>query len=427
MKSKDLIGQDLDLMATYFKDIKIGKNTNANIRGIERILGRAFDLNVKIQIVNNNTGKFFGMTVTPERMDRILMAILEERSSREKLYEVWREEKNWVIEIDDLLLYDKNLNANPHEIVAVLLHELGHVVYSNEAVSRANRVIKMSLMEAGMKYKKVLSERKFSTLLQLPLYESCNTKRFKIRRDNDREEYIADKFVTNYGYGQYLVTFIEKLLKTHGNSLIDRPSSDMDSDVAVLVKWSVENVASLEFRKNKLKNSMKIEQRRTPSKVIKSIVTNINETIFGKDDGKDMVEDIMREQYLYEELDRLMEKAISTDTKIKHSGMLKSLINQKRLKKIEVKELDILEVEIDRIEYHDDKIYVLELVHEMIEKITHYLDLIESGQADRVPQSKQSLLSLYERVTEMRTRLIHLKIQNPTYGLFVKYPESYEG
>lgn len=428
MNVTDANVKDLNLMASYFTNIQMKKSVDTHIRGIERIIDRVFGLNVKIHIVDNNTGQFFGMNVTPERMDRILMAILEEKSTKDKLYEVWREENNWVIEIDDLLLYDKNLNANGNEIVAVLLHEIGHVVYSNEAVSRANRVIKMTLMDAGAKYKKVLSDAKFRPLLQIPLYESCATKHFRLPKDNNREEYIADKFAFQYGYGESLVTFITKLLKTRGNGLIDRSESEMDSDVRVLVRWTVENVASLEKRKDKLSQSISIEERRNPSKVIKSIVSTIRDNIFGKNNDDDPINIAIKEQYMYNDLDRLIESAssFSTDTKIKKPSVV-SIVANKKLKKIEVKELDILEVEIDRIEYPDDKIYLLELIHDLNDRITTSIATIEAGHPERVPQSKQSLVSLLERCNEMRRRVIKLDVRRPGYGLFIKYPKGYEG
>lgn len=421
--------QDLFLMETYFGNIQLNKNVSTNIRGIERIINRVFDLNVSIQIVDNNSGKFFGMTVTPERMDRILMAILEEKSTKDKLYEVWREEKNWVIEIDDLLLYDRNLNASPAEIVAVLLHEIGHVVYSNEAVSRANRVIKMTLLEAGAKYRNALSNEKFRPLLQLPLYESCSTKRFRIPTDVNKEEYIADRFVLSYGYGHHLTTFINKLIKTRGNSLIDRTSESMDKDVEILVKWTVENIASLQFRKDRLKHAMKLEEQRNPSKVVKQAVNNIRTSIFGKSEERELINEIMKEQYMIQTLDRLLEKnsTIASNPNIKNPGMLTKLFNSRRLKKIETKELDIIEVEIDRIEFHDDKIYVLELIHDLDDKIVSYLELIDLGHGDRIPQSKETLLSLKDRVKDMRARTIQTKIADPNYGLFIKYPNGYEG
>lgn len=418
--------KELVLMESYFKKIQMKQDVKSSIKAIERIIERVFDIQPTIHIVENNTSNFFGMTITPKTMDRLVMVILEERSTKDQLYEAWRNEKEWVIEIDDVLLYDKNLNATPSEIVAVLLHEMGHVIYSNTAISRAQRVIKLALINSGAKYKKVLKNCLFQPLLHLPFYESCNTKRFSLPQDVHKEEYIADKFAVQYGYGMQLESFITKLLKTQGNQLIDRPSEEMDDDVAILMVWTIENISLLEHRKDRLKHALDVEEHRSPSKTIKTIIGRIRNSIF-KTDISEPYQQLVEMQQISESICYLMEKTTETSMKLKNPPLMKSLMGKRKVEKITERELNLLSVEVDKIWYADDKIYVLDLLADFIEKVEYRLELIRNGLGDRVPQSKQSLEDILKRAKEMEQRALSIELRDQQYGLYVRYPKDYEG
>ncbi len=418
--------KELVLMESYFKKIQLKQEVKSSVKAIERIIERVFDIQPTIHIVENNTSNFFGMTITPKTMDRLLMAILEDRSNKDRLYEAWRNEKEWVIEIDDILLYDKNLNATPSEIVAVLLHEMGHVIYSNTAISRAQRVIKLAIINSGAKYKKVLQHGLFRPLLELPFYESCNTKRFSLPQDVHKEEYIADKFAVKYGYGMQLESFITKLLKTQGNHLIDRPSGEMDDDVAILMVWTIENISLLEHRKDRLKLALEVEERRNPSKTIKTIIGRIRTNIF-KSDITEPYQKLVEMQKISESVCCLMEKTSETSMKLKNPALMKSLMTKRKVEKITERELNLLAVEVDKIWYADDKVYVLDLIADFIEKIEYRLELIKNGFADRVPQSQKSLEDILNRAKEMEKRVLAVELRDHQYGLYVRYPKEYEG
>lgn len=418
--------KDLKLMETYFGKIKAKKDIESSCRAIERILHRVFDINAKINIVNNTTNKFFGMTITPKTMDRIIMAILDEKSNKDKLYEIWRKEKDWTIEIDSILLYDANLNTNPAEIVAVLLHEMGHVIYSNTAVSRANRVIKLTMIEAGTKYRTVLKNENFMSLLYLPFYESCNTKSYTRPENIYKEEFIADKFAIKYGYGEQLSCFIEKLLKSKGNSLIDRPEKELDHDVEVLTKWTVEQVSLLEFRKNRLEEYLEVEKKRNPSNVIKGILDQIKVFII-KEPAGTLYESFVVTECISNHICSLMEKTNSTPISMKNPGRMKELLSKRKVEKITERELMLLSVEVDKICYSDDKIYVIDLISDFIEKVEYHISLIDNGHSDRVPQTRQSLENILHQARDIQRRAVDIELKDSKYGLFVRYPKDYEG
>ncbi len=323
------------------RNIQLGKNVEQNLQTIGKLLGREFgDMNQTsrpvefyVSIVDNNTGNLFGASVYPSEavMNRMVAMLTEERPTSEILGEVWQKSLYWNIELDSIIIYDRNLKASPGEILAVILHELGHVAFSNSVPERLNRVFRTYTMIQSVKVKNVLKAHFITKkLLYFPILAACSTTNFKV--GNMRKEVIADDFAYRCGYGEDLVGFIDKLLMNQGNSLINKSDKSMDDDVKVFMQWSVENLTELNFRKTKLKQSLK-----------------------------------------------------------------------------------------------DDKIYLLENLHDELDRANLALTLIEQGRAEKVGQSKQTIEEYKVEVLKLIVKAKAIEIQKEKFGLFVKYPEGYEG
>lgn len=410
----NLKSQDYISLESYFGKLKNKSNVSESISSIERIIKRNFDINCHVSIVDNDTNVFFGMNVYPQKglIDKLVENIITNKAKIDALLELWRDNKEWYIELDSLLLYDKNLNANPSEIVAVMLHEIGHVVYSNSIPQKVNSIIRYQIMDLNYSTKHLIQYSKVMKLFSLTFIEACTTKNFHmINVDTERE---ADKFVVKNGYGDDLDNFIGKLLVCHGNSLINRNDKDIDKDIRSLVNWSIDNISELQFRKTKLKISLQAQLLQTPSKFLKSIIEDIKRSFFGNDtkDYKTMV----AEQYLVQSCEKIVTESLFS----LFDGLGK-------MKKINQCDIDILSIDIDKIENNDDKIYVLDLIYDKLDLVNIALDYIDKGQADKVPQSKQTLLSFKSQLEKMRKHTIDIQIKDKTYGLFIKYPRGYEG
>lgn len=409
---------DLSCLDRYFFSIQNKENVTSNLGHISRVINRLFELDVNVTIVDNKTNNFFGMNVCPRSLDKYVNCLVKENDTRSRLQEMWEKETRWEIEIDSLLLYDKNLNANPGEIVAVLIHELGHVVYSNSVPSRINRVVKMELLNQDMNFRNLIRKHlRMHKIFKLSIYECCSTKTFQISKlKNTADEVNADNFAHKCGYGEELNNFISKLLTKTGNGLINRSESDMDQDVKIITSWSVNNIKLLQFRKNTLKQTLKVEKLRNPSNVVKDIIADIDSAFFGTDTD-DMYKTAVSEQYLYSEIDSVIKESLKDFFDF----------STKKIKKISQTDIDILQVEIDKIEFHDDKIYVMEKISNFTDRVDYALSLIDQGEQDKVPQSKTTLQAYRKQLTDMRSVLIRTQIKDRHYGLFIKYPKEYQG
>lgn len=408
-----------------FFNIKNGTDVDENIRKIEIILKRLFDDEFVIMITENTTNEFFGMSVYPNEstMDKMVESILSKKSSTRELMDVWKNNEKWYIEIDSILVNDINLKANPSEITAVLLHEIGHVVYSQTVPEKLNKILRYSVMKLNYQLKVLAANKKIRKLFNLTILETCNSKSFSFVSDRKKES-IADQFAVKYGYGDALNSFIQKLIETQGNSLVNKTESELNKDVKVIVNWTILNIKELEFRKKDLKRALKVELLKTPSKVTKTVIQNIYTDFFGSvtdvyrvllseqfnGESRDVYAEMQAESMLYEHVMRVITEA--------KNGMFS---NVGKVKKISQSDIDILYVEAERIDSQDDKIYLLDKLYSMLDTINFSMELINAGKSNKVSVSKATLVSQRDQLEKIRSSIMNTKVLDKEFGLWVKY------
>lgn len=414
-KSQDLLAME----DAFAKLLKNPKNDSA-LSYIERLLKRQFDLNFSIDVSDNSNGtfpkEFFGMSIYPyeSTIDVIIDEIVNKKSSTTTLSKIWSENKEWHLEIDSIILKDKNINANPSELVAMVLHEIGHVIYSNSVIARLNDVMRYEMMKLSYTMKKLVIWKKAQKMFDLVLIEACDAKNYKFIRTNN--EIRADKFVVENGYGDALNDLFGKILKTQGNDKFDRTDKAVSHDIKSVMNWTLLNISELEFRRKTLRTTLQTAVIQNPSRFVRGIIFNIKSIFFGGTDENNYKE-MVTEQYL---LDEYRGIAVS-------ENFITQFIDKLgRIKKISQGDLDVLEVEKDRISTPDDKIYVLDLIYSYIDRIDYALDLIKDGKKDRVAQPKDTLSRLRAKLVQLRKDVLLVETDRQ-YGLFIKYPKGYEG
>lgn len=406
--------QDFLLIEKCFGGIKNKEDIANNLSKISTVIKRSFDLTFNMSIVENDTNHFFGMNIYPSKdtISEIVDVILNAKPHTEVIVELWRKNTIWYVEIDSLLLYDNTLNANPAEMTAVLLHEVGHVIYSNTIPQRVNSILRYQVMTMGYNIKKLCENNKIRKIFDLVFVEACSSKNFHY--NNIHSERVADNFVVTMGYGQELDNFITKLISSKGNGLINRTNEDINGDIKVIVMWSIDNIGELEFRKTKLKHSIQTELYRNPSHYVRSIFESIKHSFFGND--ANTYKNMITEQFI-----------LDTKKKIMTESILDWFDPIGNVKKINQIDLDMILIEVDKIENNDDRIYVLDRLYDKLELVDTSLDLINKGQAVKVKQSKQTLMSFKTQLEKTRDRIMQLQVKEKQYGVFIKYPKGYEG
>lgn len=413
---------DLEQLEECFEDLKLGHNDNMALRQIKKILVRLFNQNFEVIICENKTNKFFGMSIYPdeETCQKLIDCLVLDKPHRQKVLDIWAENSNWMVEIDSILLKDKNLNANPGEMVAILLHEIGHTIYANSVPNRLFKVVKFEMTNVKLMTRNLFKHKKFRTLFFPTIVSACGYKMYKYL--GDREEMEADKFVVKMGYGEHLNNFLNKLIASQGNDLIQRGEQDAEQEVKIMTLWSIENINELKSRKNKLKNQLSAQILATPSQYVKNMLFTINKIFFkGDTTNKNKLDDIMLETCLVREIDYTHKKA--QEEVVKEF----TILPLNKVKKIDLSEIDYIAVQIEKLDNYDDKVYLLDLIHYHLEWIAMGLDYIEQGKANKVANTKMELLQYKKQLEQMRQQIVKTKIPEKQYGLFVKYPKGYEG
>ncbi len=97
-------------------------------------------------------------------------------------------------------------------------------------------------------------------------------------------------------------------------------------------------------------------------------------------------------------------------------------------KTITQKDLDLIRIEAEAIESTDDKYYLMEQLHKYIQIIEAQLKKSEKNRkTDNNHHTAEELQSLHDYAMEIRAYIMGRKIGRKRYGLFVEYPEGYEG
>lgn len=178
--------------------------SNGNLLSLKRSLNRFFKDSTCTDIIfTKNDSLFFGMCVYPITDKEMINAILQDdKSIRFNKYS---------IEIDSKLL-DPILNVTNEEFLAMLLHEIGHIINDPTPVEQLRDAISIGLAKKGDS----LNIPKTIQYTQILTYGIKNTVRkmnsmFFIYKNG---EVLADEFVHMCGFGDQLNNVFNKICKS---------------------------------------------------------------------------------------------------------------------------------------------------------------------------------------------------------------------
>ena len=414
-----------------FTKIKYKKDVNSSLLAISNTLRREYGKTFTIEIIKNKTNVFFGMNIYPspsKLMDIAQRMSLNEHMSQEELTDWWNQIDSWCIEIDSLLFDDINMDIQADELTALLLHEIGHVVISDEVPKSCLKIFKVNFFKQDLGFRNIFYDGNIKRdvigyVMSFPLIEACSNKSFfkrnfgKLKYNQALErEFYADKYVLKCGYGDALYNFIEKLIMYGQNDMVNKTCDEKANELTMVTNWSFDNINSLTMRRGKLYKALKVEMKRNPSTVVKTIATNLNHMIFKEPDG-----DFQNTNTL------IIESFIINGLTKAANNVTRLLDKYNRVKPCKMRDLDIFEVEIANINTVDDKMYVIECIHDELDKADYALMLLEYGKNDRVTQSRSTIQAYKDSALKLLKQAKEAKIPEERYGLFIKYPKGYEG
>lgn len=439
--------EKLPMLVEEFQKFLITENEETFCKNVSMMLGAfAGNKSFKVSIVPSSTNMkepFFGMRIFPDRSwaDRITRCAVtpKELVSLKRMCERWEQISSWEVEMD-ARMFDRNvINFNPEELTAMLLHEIGHVVYSDRRMERfwrayvENRVRLSEEDKAGAKV--------VYMLYVIPLTLACGFRNWNISSNDLREEVFADESVKKLGFAEHLISAYKKIIAAYGNSS-HMSSAQMDKEIEKSVIWCNLNAKDLIHRKNHLKDELFSTGITTSSKYIRSLVGDIMDKFKIREkkryEGNVVLESMTKLNFDDPNLPHKSE--LNYD--IKGFAAVESNWNSQResaknkiaqeafgKRKMEIPsqlDVDTLFVEVDRIENHADRRYVLDLIYHQEEKIIHFMELCELNEAlER--KYKGKMQSMLRELQNMRNAVLAKRSFEKEYKVFVKCPVGYEG
>lgn len=438
----------IELIENTFSDYMIGKiNEKAFLSKLETALDnlpfnseKSFSVNIS---KNKSMGKdFFGFNVFPEidKLEDICNKIANDDIKFKDIVKRWRSIKEWEIVIDSLVFDRSFIAFNPKELTAMLLHEIGHVTQSDEPIEQFYRAYLES--KSRLKNADKVSKKVLYILYTIPLAVACTSRRWVNDKNEIKLEISADKSLIETGYAEHLIDAFDKIIKASGS--INR-SEDMNyREIESNVEWANMNIVDVIKRRDKLKDSLYYKAIQTNSGYIQALCTRILNFLGVR----------MRERYtgaVAEScmLNELINGEITLETHvpfydIKKFGQIEARIvreqnalevaneaffNKRKNSKVNIPDeydLDRIYVAIDDIQNNYDKVYVLDLIYEQIEKLNDFEEAISMDET-KSKKWAPKIEEMRQRLATLRKTVLSKNIAKKEYKVFVKYPEGYEG
>ena len=438
----------IELIENTFSDYMIGKiNEKAFLSKLETALDnlpfnseKSFSVNIS---KNKSMDKdFFGFNVFPEidKLEDICNKIANEDVKFKDIVKRWRSIKEWEIVIDSLVFDRSFIAFNPKELTAMLLHEIGHVTQSDEPIEQFYRAYLES--KSRLKNADKVSKKVLYILYTIPLAVACTSRRWVNDKNEIKLEISADKSLIETGYAEHLINAFDKIIKASGS--INR-SEDMNyKEIESNVEWANMNIVDVIKRRDKLKDSLYYKAIQTNSGYIQALCTRILNFLGVR----------MRERYtgaVAEScmLNELINGEITLETHvpfydIKKFGQIEARIvreqnalevaneaffNKRKNSKVNIPDeydLDRIFVAIDDIQNNYDKVYVLDLIYEQIEKLNDFEEAISMDET-KSKKWAPKIEEMRQRLATLRKTVLSKNIAKKEYKVFVKYPEGYEG
>lgn len=384
-------------------------------------MGKSFTV-----VLNKSSREPFVMAIFPDiqeldKKSKELADILNDPSSRSEDYvKSWCEIKNWVLEIDErILLKDSPICVRSgSEFVALICHEIGHVMVEDPLTLVYNYKKKMAVLS---KFDKIVSsENKFVRRMMLPMF--INTLSFRIVSKGDSnlnldKEISADAYVPE-GYRASLIGYMNQCIySVPPTSSLFSTKSQYDNEQESSMKFSKESISMIKNRRDVLKHQLNAQYNGCQgSEYMKSLTKLLAKTLGNYDAEKDKT-DIIRESTFVQEYS----DSIQTCEQ-KAEALVESV-------KVSDRDLTILEVQCQNVKTTEDKIYLIHTIYDFIEAITKENSAKLKKTAD--PKVKEFIAndSRLSRLNACRELVMKTDTTDvgDRYGLFIKYPKGYEG
>lgn len=370
---------------------------------LKQSLNRFFkDSNCKEILFTRSDKLFFGMCVYPHVDKELVTQILQDdKPVRFNQYS---------IEIDSKILHPA-LMITPRELLAMVLHEVGHIVNDPGPVDEVRKVIALQLVKQGNALN-IPKTAQYYTIISYGIKDTVRkmTSMFFIYRDG---EVLADEFVHMCGFGEDLNNIFDKICKS-GMKINDTSANKLTSlawSLSVYKELKIKRIPAIRLLK-KMHGISGSEIEKREMEIMTNAITTIDDNAI-----QECCDYTNRDNYYFFN---------ETKSESKQS-MYAELRKQSAIKNIRKFEQDLYEykMRIRHIADEDDAYYLMRMINTRISVIEDFLDHERLSEAEHKRWWK-----LLEQYYSLREELANVTTYRYDYSdslIVVKYPEIKPG
>ena len=360
------------------------------------------DSNCKDILFTRSDSLFFGMCVYPHVDKEMVIEILQD-DKKVRFNE-------YTIEIDSKILHPA-LMITPQELLAMILHEVGHIVNDTAPVDEVRKVIALQLTKKGDALN-IPKSAQYYIIISYGIKDTVRkmTSMFFIYKDS---EVLADEFVHMCGYGEALNSIFEKICKS-GMRINDKTVNKLTAlawTLSVYKEIKIKRIPAIRLLdKMHAISGSSLEKREM--EIMKNAVCTIDDTNI-----EECCDYTNRElYYVFNE----------NKTEVKQSKYAE-LRKASAIKNIRKFEQDLYEykMRIRHVADEDDAYYLMRMVNTRISVIEDFLDHERLSE-----QEHKRWWALLEKYYSLREELANTTTYRYDYSdslIIVKYPEIKPG
>lgn len=376
----------LSVLSKYTGDSELNGMSSNDLRVIKNELNKFFkDSECKEVLYTTNTDKmFFGAKVIAMiDPDNIYDYLMDDDKVRINKY---------IIELDSHL-FDPVLGLTSREILAVILHEIGHMVNDAEPIQNARNALN-AYLAANKDHIRISQSIHYKEILAYGLKDYLS-KTNSMFYTNDISEIRADEFAEAYGLSDDLDSAYTKIVK--GNMKL---YSNCEISKFIVFGWTLSLYKDLKIRRIGAIKTLARAKHLTGSRLEKMEMENVIRRIKRIDDG-----------IVFESTDTIRQKL--------REKMKKARLNN--LKTIDNTFYE-LNMQVRNVEDENDALYLMRQINNSIAIIDEYRN---SEDCDQYESDKCN--AILDKFIQLREKLSSTIVyKNKNYGIFVNYPDIVE-
>lgn len=393
-------------------------------------------------VLIDGKNEFYGMSCYPN-LDELNNLIINMNSGNDFKKKWVYDLTKYTVEIDKNMFDRTIINFNPPEMTAMVLHEMAHTAFNDQLAERIWIAYKQNMAILRMQEKKTVKAAQ-GIFYSIPVFMACGAHAWHMGKNGIYEEYECDKIFGLDEYRQHMESALGKIIKAYGTTIFPT-DAQTDKLVDKNFKWCNVNITDITHRREAIRRDLFAMSNKSRSRSFKRACLDImvkfgigmKDNYTGELVATEAVLDMIESGE--EEYNGILQKYSFTTLPSASGALESSLINMMSKESPAIEsakrgrapklpsqyDIDSLSIEVDRIENHHDRIYVLDLVHDRLDQIQEFEEYVEyTGEIRRyAPKIKQ----LRDSLDRLRLAVLRKNTFEKRYGVFVKYPEGYEG